>query len=415
MVSYVKKIVKEAKKSSFLLSQVNAQLKNEILLRMAEELIRNKDVIFKANEKDIELAKAEKVKKSFLDRLLLNEKRIREMSSSLKEIAYLSDPLNRVIEGWQTPQGLRIKKVSVPLGVILIIYEARPNVTSDCIGLCFKTSNVVILRGGSLAINSNKAIYKCLLKVAYERLNFPPFFLVEKTDYAIVDLLLKENEYIDLVIPRGGEALIRKVTQASSIPVIKHYKGVCHIFVDEFANLEEALKICVNAKVQRPAVCNAVETILVHRKIASCFLPLLKKEFNKYKVVIKGDTSTQKILKGIKKATTRDWSKEYLDLVVSIKVVKDIDEAIEHINFYGSHHTDSIITENVENANKFVSRVDSACCFVNISTRLSDGYQFGLGAEMGISTDKLHARGPMGLKELTTYKYIVEGRYNLRE
>ena len=414
-LSYVKRIVKEAKKNSFLLSSLNSAVKERLLLQMAQELIKNKEVILKANKKDIELAEEKKAKKSFLDRLALNERRINEMAKSLEVIAKLDDPLNKVIQGWQTPHGLRIKKVTVPIGVILIIYEARPNVTADCIGLCFKTSNVVILRGGSLALNSNKAIYKCLLDVVYKELKFIPFFFVEKTEYEVVDLLLQENEYIDLVIPRGGEALIKKVTESSSIPVIKHYKGVCHIYVDEFANLEEALKICVNAKVQRPSVCNAVETILVHKKVASQFLPQLKKEFDKYKVIIKGDKITQKILKGAKKATLADWSKEYLDLIVSIKVVNSLEEAIEHINFYGSHHTDSIITESIENAHKFVSKVDSACCFINISTRLSDGYQFGLGAEMGISTDKLHARGPMGLAELTTYKYIVEGRYNLRK
>ena len=413
--SYVKRVVKEAKKNSFLLSSLNSAVKERLLLEMAQNLEENKKAILEANRKDIELAKEKKVKSSFLDRLALSEKRIDEMRKGLEVIAKLEDPLNKVIQGWQTPQGLRIKKVTVPIGVILIIYEARPNVTADCIGLCFKTSNVVILRGGSLALNSNKAIYKCLLDVVYKELKFKPFFLIERTEHKIVDLLLRQNEYIDLVIPRGGEDLIKKVTENSSIPVIKHYKGVCHIYIDEFANLEEALKICVNAKVQRPSVCNAVETILVHKKVASQFLPQLKKEFDKYKVIIKGDKITQKILKGVKKATLADWSKEYLDLVVSIKVVDSLEEAIEHINFYGSHHTDSIITENIENAYKFVSKVDSACCFINISTRLSDGYQFGLGAEIGISTDKLHARGPMGLAELTTYKYIVEGRYNLRK
>ena len=383
-LSYVKRVVKEAKKNSFLLSSLNSAVKERLLLEMAQNLEENKKAILEANRKDIELAKEKKVKSSFLDRLALSEKRIDEMRKGLEVIAKLEDPLNKVIQGWQTPQGLRIKKVTVPIGVILIIYEARPNVTADCIGLCFKTSNVVILRGGSLALNSNKAIYKCLLDVVYKELKFKPFFLIERTEHKIVDLLLRQNEYIDLVIPRGGEDLIKKVTENSSIPVIKHYKGVCHIYIDEFANLEEALKICVNAKVQRPSVCNAVETILVHKKVASQFLPQLKKEFDKYKVIIKGDKITQKILKGVKKATLADWSKEYLDLVVSIKVVDSLEEAIEHINFYGSHHTDSIITENIENAYKFVSKVDSACCFINISTRLSDGYQFGLGAEIGI-------------------------------
>ncbi len=415
MISYVKKLVREAKKNSYLLMQVNSQLKDEILCDMARELRKEKDFILRENKKDILQAEKKGLKKHFIDRLTLNEKRIEEMAKSLEDISRLSNPLGRVLQGWLLSSGLKIRKVSVPIGVILIIYEARPNVTSDCIGLCFKTSNVVILRGGSDAINSNKAIYSVLLNVVKRKgLNFKPFLLVENTSYQVVDLLLKESEFIDLVIPRGGESLIRKVTENSSIPVIKHYKGICHIFVDEFADLDKALKICVNAKVQRPSVCNAVETILVHKKVARRFLPKLKKEFDKYRVLIKGDAYTRKILKGIKKATEKDWSTEYLDLIVSIKVVKDIEEAITHINFYGSHHTDSIITENINNARKFVEEVDSACCFINISTRLSDGYQFGLGAEMGISTDKLHARGPMGLSELTTYKYVVEGNGQIR-
>ncbi|RKY38214.1 MAG: glutamate-5-semialdehyde dehydrogenase, partial [Candidatus Omnitrophota bacterium] len=277
-------------------------------------------------------------------------------------------------------------------------------------------SNVAILRGGKDAINSNKAIFKVLLKAVNSLgIGFSPFFLIQRTEHKLVDYLLKESAYIDLVIPRGGEALIRKVTQDSSIPVIKHYKGVCHIFVDAFADISKALKVCLNAKVQRPSVCNAVETILVHKNVAKKFLPKLKKELDKYNVEIRGDFMTKKILRGIKLAKEIDWFTEYLDLVVSIKVVEDIDKAIEHINFYGSHHTDTIITENVNNARKFVEEVDSACCFVNISTRFSDGYQFGLGAEIGISTDKLHARGPMGLEELTTYKYIVYGDGQIRE
>lgn len=415
MLSYVKRLVKNAKQNSYLLSQLNSKIKDDALRRMAYFLRENKEYILKENRKDIERGKKDKLKTSLIDRLTLNDKRIEEMSNCLEEITRLPDPVNRVIEGWQTPNGLFIEKVKVPIGVILIIYEARPNVTSDCIGLCFKSSNVAILRGSSSAINSNKAIFNVLKEALRSAgIKFTPFFLVENTSYQIVDYLLKENSCIDLVIPRGGEALIKKVVQNSSIPVIKHYKGVCHIFVDESADIEKALKICVNAKVQRPSVCNAVETILVHKNIAKKFLPLLKKEFDKYKVTIKGDDKVRKILRGIKKATKADWFTEYLDLIVSIKITENIDEAIHHINYYGSHHTDSIITENIRNGEKFAREVDSACCFVNISTRFSDGYQFGLGAEIGISTDKLHARGPMGLEELTTYKYVVRGEGQIR-
>jgi glutamate-5-semialdehyde dehydrogenase len=413
---YVKRVLREARKNSFLISGLNSQLKNNVLKEMARLLVEKKDFILKENETDIKRAKKIGLKRSFIDRLALNDKRIKEMSSSLAQVALLPDPVNTVIAGWQVPSGLSIQKVRVPIGVVLIIYEARPNVTSDCIGLCFKSSNIAILRGGKDAINSNKAIFKVLSQAVKSLgVKFQPFFMIERTSHKIVDYLLAESEYIDVVIPRGGQALIKKVTQNSSIPVIKHYKGVCHIFVDEFADIEKALKICINAKVQRPSVCNAVETILIHRKIAKKFLPKLKKEFDRLGVIIKGDFKARKILKGLKLATVDDWYTEYLDLIVSIKVVDSIQEAIQHINFYGSHHTDSIITQNINHANRFTKEVDSACCFVNISTRFSDGYQFGLGAEIGISTDKLHARGPMGLEDLTTYKYIVYGNGQIRE
>ncbi len=415
MIKYVDNLVKEAKVNSYKLAVLNSAVKNKIINTMAESLLKNKRFIIKENLKDITSAKKNRFNKSVIDRLTLNEKRINEMAISLKEISSLDDPVGRVIKGWRRPNGIFINKVKVPIGVILIIYEARPNVTSDCIGLCFKSSNIAILRGGSSAFYSNKAIFKVLKdSVQKEKISFSPFFLIEKTDYKVVDLLLKKSDFIDLVIPRGGESLIKKVAQNSSIPVIKHYKGVCHIFVDEFADYRKALKICINAKVQRPSVCNAVETILVHKKIAKNFLPLLKKEFDKFKVKIKGDHNTKKILKDIILAKESDWFTEYLDLIVSVKIVSHLQEAVDHINFYGSHHTDSIITENINNADVFVNTVDSACCFVNISTRFSDGYQFGLGAEIGISTDKLHTRGPMGLEDLTTYKYVVYGNGQIR-
>lgn len=416
MSNYVNNLVKKAKETSYLLANLDSAKKKAVLLRMVEYLLKNKDFILKENKKDVERAVKNKLQISFIDRLALNEKRLKEMSQSLKEIAKFSDPVGEVIKKWRRPNGLLIKKVRSPIGVVLVVYEARPNVTSDCAGLLFKSNNVAILRGGADAICSNTAISQVLLKAVRDSgIKFNPFFVVEKTEHSIVDELLKQNQYIDLVIPRGGEALIRKVVEHSHIPVIKHYKGVCHIFVDKEADFNKALKICVNAKVQRPGVCNAVEKILVHKNIASKFLPLLKNEFDKYKVEIRGDEKTYKILKGIKKVKQNDWFAEYLDLIVAIKVVNSLDEAITHINYFGSHHTDSIITKNKKSADKFVKEVDSACCFVNISTRFSDGYQFGLGAEIGISTDKLHARGPMGVEDLTTYKYVVEGDGQIRE
>jgi len=416
MNSYVKNIVVKARQASYKLANLSSKQKNKALLKMASGLIAAKSFILKENKKDVQKALKNNLKESFIDRLALNDKRIKQMSTSLKEVSRLKDPVGSVISQWSRPNGLLIKKVRVPIGVVLIIYEARPNVTSDCAGLLFKTSNAGILRGGKDSISSNIAVANILKKSAKEAgISFDPFFMVEDTSHSVVNKLLKEGRYIDLVIPRGGEALIRKVAQSSSIPVIKHYKGVCHIYVDKQADLDKALKICLNAKVQRPSVCNAVETILVHKGCAAKFLPRLKKSFDKAKVEVRADNKALKFLKGVKKAVEKDWSSEYLGLIVSVKVVEGVDEAISHINCYGSRHTDSIITENQACANKFTREVDSACCFINTSTRFSDGYQFGLGAEIGISTDKLHARGPMGLEELTTYKWVVTGSGQVRK
>ncbi len=416
MSMYIKKIAKEAREASYKMVNLTTRQKNSALLSMAKALRVNKEFIINENKKDLKAAVENKLKQSLIDRLALNDERIEEMSVSLEEVAKLSDPVGQIISKTKRPNGIEIDKIRVPIGVVLIVYEARPNVTSDCVGLLFKTSNVGILRGGGSAIHSNKAIGD-VLKESLKRkgISFPVFFVVEKIDHKIVDGFLKEDKYIDLVIPRGGESLIRKVVDTSSIPVIKHYKGVCHIFVDKTAYIRKALRICINAKAQRPSVCNAVETILVHEGIAKKFLPLFKKESDFLGIQIRGDKKTSEIIQNIKMAQKKDWTTEYLDLIVSIKVVKDLDEAIEHINCYGSHHTDSIVTNNSKQAEKFVKEVDSACCFVNISTRFSDGHQFGLGAEIGISTDKLHARGPMGLEELTTYKYIVRGEGQIRE
>ncbi len=415
MSSYVKGLVKQARKASYKIGNLSTSKKNKILRNMAKALIKEKDYIVKENNKDVYLAKKNKKKKSFIDRLVLTDKRITEMSDCLKSVAALKDPVGEVILENKRPNGMKIQKVRTPIGVVLIVYEARPNVTSDCIGLLFKTGNVGILRGGKDAFYSNLAIGQILSKVlTIEGIKDNLFFIVEKIEHKIVDELLKEDRDIDLVIPRGGESLIRKVVESSTIPVIKHYKGVCSIFIDERARLKEAVNICLNAKVQRPSVCNAVENILVHQKIAKKFLPRLKKVFDEHSVEIKGDELARDIIPGIKTAVKKDWSTEYLDLKVSLKVVRNIEEAIDFINIYGSHHTDCILTKSKQNASRFLKEVDSGCCFVNLSTRFSDGHQFGLGAEIGISTDKLHARGPMGLEELTTYKWIGRGTGQIR-
>ncbi|MBN3039908.1 MAG: glutamate-5-semialdehyde dehydrogenase [Candidatus Omnitrophica bacterium] len=415
MSSYVKNLVKQARWASYKLADLSAQEKDAALKNMARAILKNKRFILSENAKDLVKANKKGLKKSFIERLALNDERLKEMSLSLKEIASLKHPLGQEISKTSRPNGIQLSKVRVPIGVVLIIYEARPNVTSDCTGLLFKTSNVGILRGGADAEHTNKAIAKALRQgLLKSKIDFPAFFIVEKPGHGIVDELLQQSEYIDLVIPRGGESLIRKVVETSNIPVIKHYKGVCHIFIDDSADIKKSLRICVNAKAQRPSVCNAVETILVHKKIAGKFLPLLKKEFDKAGVSMRLDKRALKILPGLKKAEKEDWSTEYLDLIVSVKIVEGLEEAIEHINTYGSHHTESILTKNQANARRFTKGVDSACCFVNMSTRFSDGFQFGLGAEIGISTDKLHARGPMGLEELTTYKWIGRGSGQIR-
>jgi len=415
MSEYVKNLTKAAKAAAYKVAAMDTGLKTKVLRTMADGLLKNKAFILKENKKDIDAAIKNNQAKSFIDRLTLTEKRLKEMSDSLKAIAAFKDPVGRIISSWTRPNGLKISKVRSPIGVVLIVYEARPNVTSDCVGLLLKSSNVGILRGGKDAVNSNLAVAKVLQDaVKKSGVKFPVFFMVEKTDHEIVDELLRRHEAIDLVIPRGGEALIKKVVESSTIPVIKHYKGVCHIFVDKTADIKQAVKICVNAKVQRPGVCNAVEKILVHKDIAKKFLPALKKAFDENNVEIRGDKATCSIIDA-KAADGADWYAEYLDLIVTVGVANDVDAAINHINKYSSHHTESILTRNKANADKFVKGVDSACCFVNISTRFSDGGEFGLGAEIGISTDKLHARGPMGVEDLTTYKYVVTGNNLVRE
>lgn len=409
-------IAKDAQEASRFMLTVSSAKKNKVLEDMALALSSKKNYIIKANREDIKKANRQGLSRAFIDRLTLNDKRIKEMSDSLLEIAKLAEPVGEVIKAWRRPNGLWIHKVRAPIGVIAIIYESRPNVTSDCIGLCFKSGNSVILRGGSEALNSNLSIYEILKDALKEhRLPETTINLVNSKDRRAVDILLRLNNYIDLVIPRGGESLINRVVGISRIPVIKHYKGICHIYVDEWADLNMACNICFNAKVQRPGVCNAMESMLVHKDVAARFLPGMIKKFKEAGVEIRGCSITQKIVKNIKRATDKDYRTEYLDLILSVKVVEDLTEGIRHINSYGSRHSDSIITDNYENALTFLRQVDSACVYVNASTRFTDGYQFGLGAEIGISTDKLHARGPMALEELTTYKYMVFGSGQIRK
>lgn len=415
--SLIYEIAKKAKEASRLfLWHISTEKKNQVLIEFAENILSQKGKIFEANTKDVKEAKKRGLSDAFVDRLLLNEKRINGMSRSLRSIAQLEDPVGQVISTHRRPNGLLISKVRVPLGVICIIYESRPNVTSDCAGLCLKSGNAVILRGGSEALNTNIAIFKIIKEVC--RKNDIPdgtISMIEDPDKKLVDELLGMNEYIDLVIPRGGEGLIKLVTEKSKIPVIKHYKGICHIYVDEYADLNMAESICYNAKVQRPGVCNAMETLLVHTDVAVRFLPSMFKKFRDAGVILKGCPKTLRIVKDTEPATEEDWKTEYLALILSVKVVESLDEAVAHIERYGSMHSDAIVTDNYQNALEFTRRVDSACVYVNASTRFTDGGEFGMGAEMGISTDKLHARGPMGLAELTTYKYVVMGTGQIRE
>ncbi len=415
----INKVAAIAKQASFKLGLIDTDAKNSVLRQMAKALVKNKKKIIAANKKDLAAAKRKKLSKAFVDRLRLSDERIKQMGDSLLQVSKLDDPIGSIIKSWFRPNGMKISKMRVPIGVILIIYESRPNVTADCIGLCLKSSNCVILRGGSEALNSNKAIFNILNKVALKN-NIPEgsISLIDSSDRKAVDILLKLDNMIDLVIPRGGEGLIREVRNKSQIPVNKHYKGICHVYVDSEADLNMAHKIAFNAKVQRPGVCNAMETLLVHKDVAIRFLPAMIKHLQDAGCKIRGCSITRRIarnLKGIGSATEKDWATEYLDLILSIRVVNSLDEAISHINNYGSRHSDSIVTEDRDNAQKFLKEVDSACVFINTSTRFSDGYQFGMGAEIGISTDKLHARGPMALEELSIYKYIVEGNGQIRE
>ena len=394
------------------LAKLETKTKNAAILAMADGLERNAEKIEAANAKDVAAGKAAGLSSAVLDRLLVDDKRVREMAEGVREVAALDDPVGKTISEWTRPNGIRIQKVRVPLGVILIIYESRPNVTADAACLCFKTGNAVILRGGSEAIRSNLAIAE-----AMNAPGIPPnsITVVPTTDRTAVDELLQLDEYINLCIPRGGEGLIRAVAEKSRIPVIKHYKGVCHVYVDGEADLDMAERIVINAKCQRPAVCNAMETLLVDARVADSFLPRIGKALVERKVELRGDDRTRRLLPNAKAAVENDWYAEYLDLILAVRVVNGVGEAIDHITKYGSAHSDAIVTRDRATAEKFLREVDSSSVFWNVSTRLADGGQYGFGAEIGISTDKLHARGPMGLEELTSYKFVVVGDGQLRE
>ena len=411
----VKEMARRAKEASRQLAQVSTAVKNEALLEMAEDLERNQEPLIEENRKDLVSAEKNRLSSALIDRLRLTPLVIRGMAEGLREVARLPDPVGEVVRMWKRPNGLWVGRMRIPIGVIGIIYESRPNVTADASGLCLKSGNCVILRGGSEAFHSNQAIGKILRKVLTKRA-FPQdaIQVFPHTERDAIREMLRLEDQIDLIIPRGGEELIRFVTDHSKIPVIKHYKGVCHIFVDATADLEMAVRICLNAKVQRPGVCNAVETLLVHEKAAHRLLPKVAEALEKEGVELRGCPQTRKILPHVKKALEEDWFREYLDLILSVKVVKGIEEAVEHIAMYGSFHTEAIITSNYQNAQRFLKEVNSSCVLVNASTRFNDGFELGLGAEIGISTSKLHAFGPMGLEELTTTKFVVYGEGQIR-
>jgi glutamate-5-semialdehyde dehydrogenase len=390
--------------------------KNAWLLKSADELERRTDEVLAANARDVELAASFGLGPASVDRLRLTPSRVRAAAEGLRQVAALPDPVGHVREGGVRPNGLRVLKVGVPLGVIFFLYESRPNVTVDAAGLCVKSGNAVILRGGKEAAHSNAALHR-LLQGALEACGLPreAVQLVPVADRAAVGHLLKLNNWIDLVIPRGGESLIRRVVAEATMPVLKHYQGNCHVYVDRSADLAMAEQIVVNAKCQRPGVCNAAESLLVHRDVAAAFLPRAAAALRERGVELRGCPATRSYVADAREATEADHAAEFLDLILSIKVVPNLEAAVAHINAYGSHHTDAIVTADLKAAEAFTRLVDSAAVMVNASTRFNDGYELGLGAEIGISTDKLHARGPCGLQELTTYKYVVHGDGQIRE
>ena len=413
---YIEEKGKKAREGARRLATLSTAVKNRALLEMADAIEREAERLKRENRKDIEAGEAGSLSSALIDRLTLNDKRIIEMAQGLREVAALPDPVGEVTRMWKRPNGMQVGKIRVPIGVIGIIYESRPNVTADSAGLCIKSGNGVFLRGGSEAINSNKAIAEILID-AGSKAGLPEgaITMVDIVDREAVMAMLRLDNYIDLIIPRGGEELIRTVSANSTIPVIKHYKGICHTYVDEDADVSMARDICFNAKVQRPGTCNAMETMLVHKGIADRVLPPLIEKYRKAGVELRGCSRTHLLDSTIRLAADEDWDTEYLALILNIKIVDDMDEALRHIEAHGSQHSEAIVTNNHKRAMQFLSEVDAAAVFVNASTRLHDGGQFGLGAEIGISTTRIHARGPMGLEELTSLKFIVLGDGQLRD
>jgi glutamate-5-semialdehyde dehydrogenase len=406
---------KKAKEASRILANTSTEIKNEALLKIARKLEESMKKIISINGKDMSAGKEAGLAKSLLNRLELNEKRINSMAKGLREVAQLEDPIGEVIGIKKRPNGLEVGKIRVPLGVIGIIYEARPNVTVDVAGLCLKAGNAVLLRGGKEAFKSNQVLTEIIQEaIVEEGLPGESVQLVQTTDRAAVSVMFKMNDYLDVLIPRGGAGLIQRVVQESSVPVIETGVGNCHVYVDASADIDMAIRIVYNAKTDYPAVCNAAETLLIHKDIAEKFLPLIYKKFSENNVELRGCAASRKIIPDIKKATEDDWYEEYLDLIMAVKIVDSIDDAINHIYKYGSKHSESIVTSSYNDANKFLKEVDAAAVYVNASTRFTDGGEFGLGAEIGISTQKLHARGPMGLKELTSTKFIIRGNGQIR-
>ena len=413
--SYMVTVGKQARAASRLVAKADTATKNRALTLTAEAIERDAARLLTANALDLDAARAKKLDAPLIDRLTLTKKSIADMADGLRQIAQLPDPIGEISELKQQPSGIKVGRMRVPLGVIAIIYESRPNVTADAAGLCLKAGNACILRGGSEALHSNQAIAECV-HAGLKAVDLPETAVqvIETTDRAAVGELLRMNEYVDIVVPRGGKSLIERVMQESRIPMIKHLDGVCHVYIDDQADIEKAISIADNAKTQRLGTCNTMETLLVARGIADRVLPRLAKIYQDKGIELRGDESTRKLVPGIKGATEEDWYTEYLAPVLAVRVVDDLEQAMEHIARYGSQHTDAIVTEDEQRANRFLREVDSSSVIVNASTRFADGYEYGLGAEIGISTDKLHARGPVGLEGLTSRKWVVYGEGQIR-
>ena len=412
MNTLLEKQLKQAKEASRLLMNMPTSVKNQALEAIAEALIESSDEIQEANQKDMTEAKESHMTEAMQDRLLLDSQRIQGISEGVKKVASLPDPIGEIIESWTRPNGLKISKVRVPIGVFGIIYEARPNVTVDIASLCLKSGNACVLRGGKEAIHTNKKLVEIMKEATKEILPEGAIELITELDHEIVGELIHANDYVDVIVPRGGAGLIQFVVKNATVPVIETGAGICHLYIDKEADLDKALRIAVNAKMQRPSVCNAIETILVHKDVAKEFLPRLQKAFKN--VLIKGDQATCHIIQ-CEPVTKESYATEYDDYIVNIRVVDSLEQAIDHIYKYSTKHSESIITENQETANVFMNAIDSACVYHNASTRFSDGGEFGFGAELGISTQKLHARGPLGLKEMCSYQYKIEGNGQIRE